>query len=85
MTVLESILEGVREDLAAREAQLSFDVVKERAAKAAPPLDVMSVLRAPNHRVAETSQKVPWQREGQDVVPYAVAGMVPFDQGSFFA
>ena len=60
MTVLESILEGVREDLAAREAQLSFDVVKERAAKAAPPLDVMSVLRGPNVGViAEVKRRSP--------------------------
>ena len=48
MTVLESILEGVREDLAAREAQLSFDVVKERAAMSGPPLVFISVMRGPN-------------------------------------
>ena len=60
MTVLESILEGVREDLAAREAQLSFDVIKERAARTAPPLDVLSVLRGPNVGViAEVKRRSP--------------------------
>ena len=56
MTVLESILEGVREDLAAREAQLSFDVVKERAAKAAPPLDVMAIDNLPSLLPVESSE-----------------------------
>ena len=47
MTVLESIIEGVREDLAEREAALPFDVLREKAAKVAPPQDVMTILRGP--------------------------------------
>ena len=46
MSVLESIIEGVREDLAVREAALPFDVVKERATKVAPPRDVIAALRS---------------------------------------
>lgn len=45
MSVLESIIEGVREDLALRESALPFDVVKERATKVAPPKDVIAALR----------------------------------------
>src|ERR1700710_1753498 len=41
-TVLDSIIEGVRADVAAREALVSFADVKERAAKAVPPRDVMA-------------------------------------------
>ncbi len=60
MTVLESIIEGVREDLATREAALPFEVLRERAAKAAPPQDVMAVLRNPGVGViAEVKRKSP--------------------------
>ncbi len=60
MTVLESIIEGVREDLAAREAELPFDVLRERAAKVAPAQDVMAVLRSPGVGViAEVKRRSP--------------------------
>ncbi|MFI9816433.1 indole-3-glycerol phosphate synthase TrpC [Saccharothrix variisporea] len=60
MTVLESIIEGVREDLAAREAELPFDVLRERAAKVPAPLDVMSILRSPGVGViAEVKRRSP--------------------------
>ena len=46
-TVLDSIIEGVRADVAAREASVSFDEVRA-AAKAAPsPHNVMTALREP--------------------------------------
>ncbi|MBB5955794.1 indole-3-glycerol phosphate synthase [Saccharothrix tamanrassetensis] len=60
MTVLESIIEGVREDLAVREAELPFDVLREKAAKVAPPQDVMAVLRSPGVGViAEVKRRSP--------------------------
>jgi indole-3-glycerol phosphate synthase len=46
-TVLDSILEGVRADVAAREAVVSLAEVKAAAAAAPPPLDVMAALREP--------------------------------------
>ncbi|MCG7593473.1 indole-3-glycerol phosphate synthase TrpC [Mycobacterium sp. PSTR-4-N] len=46
-TVLDSILDGVRADVAAREAVVSLAEVKEQAKKAPAPLDVMAALRAP--------------------------------------
>ena len=46
-TVLDSILEGVRADVAAREARISLSEIKEAAAAAPPPLDAMAALREP--------------------------------------
>lgn len=46
-SVLDSILEGVRADVAAREAVVSLAEVKEQAKGARKPLDVMTALRAP--------------------------------------
>ncbi|MEO6088909.1 MAG: indole-3-glycerol phosphate synthase TrpC [Umezawaea sp.] len=60
MTVLESIIEGVREDLAVREAALPFPELRERTTKVAPPQDVMSILRAPAVGViAEVKRRSP--------------------------
>ncbi|GAA3748698.1 indole-3-glycerol phosphate synthase TrpC [Salinactinospora qingdaonensis] len=60
MSVLESIIDGVRVDLAAREAQLPLAAVKEKAARAALPRDAMSVLRAPGVAViAEVKRRSP--------------------------
>ncbi|WP_199438923.1 indole-3-glycerol phosphate synthase TrpC [Umezawaea beigongshangensis] len=68
MTVLESILDGVREDLAVREAALPFEVVKEEATKVAPPRDVMAVLRGPGVGViAEVKRSSPSRGQLADI------------------
>jgi indole-3-glycerol phosphate synthase len=60
VSVLESIIDGVREDLAARQASLPFDVLKEQATKVAPPKDVMSALRSSDVGViAEVKRRSP--------------------------
>src|SRR3977135_507271 len=46
-TVLDSILEGVRADVAAREARISLSEIKAAAAAAPPPRDVVAALREP--------------------------------------
>lgn len=46
-TVLDSILEGVRADVAAREALISMSEIKAVAGAVPPPLDVMAALRQP--------------------------------------
>ncbi|WP_396916102.1 indole-3-glycerol phosphate synthase TrpC [Mycolicibacterium sp.] len=46
-TVLDSIIEGVRADVAAREAVISLADIKARAKDAPAPLDVMAALREP--------------------------------------
>ncbi|HLS03508.1 MAG TPA: indole-3-glycerol phosphate synthase TrpC [Actinomycetales bacterium] len=48
MNVLASIVEGVREDVAAREAQVSLTELKERAALAPPPRESISALQVEN-------------------------------------
>lgn len=63
-TVLDSILEGVRADVAAREAVVSLAEIKERAKKAPAPLDVLSALRAPGIAViAEVKRASPSRGE----------------------
>ncbi|TCP47946.1 indole-3-glycerol phosphate synthase [Tamaricihabitans halophyticus] len=46
MSVLESIIAGVRADLETRQAALPFEELKERAASVAAPKDVISALRS---------------------------------------
>jgi indole-3-glycerol phosphate synthase len=59
-TVLDSILEGVRADVAAREARVGMAEVKAAAEAAAPPRDVMAALRAPGIAViAEVKRASP--------------------------
>ena len=64
VSVLESIIEGVREDLAVREAALPFDELKIVAAKAAPPRDAIAALRtAAIGVIAEVKRKSPSKGE----------------------
>ena len=46
-SVLDSIVDGVREDMAAREAVVDFAEIKRRSVAAPPPRDAMAALRAP--------------------------------------
>ena len=60
MSVLDEILEGVREDLADRQEQVSLDALKQRAGRAAPALDVDTRLRQPGVAViAEVKRSSP--------------------------
>ena len=60
MSVLESILEGVRADLADRERSVSFDEIKGRAVRVSPPRDAMTALRGPGIGViAEVKRRSP--------------------------
>ncbi len=47
MSVLEALLEGVREDLAAREAATPLAAIKARAADAPPARNALTALKAP--------------------------------------
>ena len=59
-TVLDSIIEGVRADVAAREAVISLADIKARAQDAPAPLDVMAALREPGIAViAEVKRASP--------------------------
>ncbi|MGW3467894.1 indole-3-glycerol phosphate synthase TrpC [Saccharopolyspora sp. NPDC000995] len=82
MTVLESIIEGVREDLAVRESAIPFDEIKQLSAAAAPPHDVLAALRAPGVGViAEVKRRSPSKGELAEIgepadlaADYAAAG-----------
>ncbi|WP_314172792.1 indole-3-glycerol phosphate synthase TrpC [Streptomyces winkii] len=51
MSVLDEIIEGVREDLAARQAHVGLDELKERAAAAPPAKDGIAALKGEDVRV----------------------------------
>ncbi len=62
-TVLDSIIAGVREDLAQREAKVSFDQLKERASRIPGALNAEAALRGGDHRsvtiIAECKRRSP--------------------------
>ena len=62
-TVLESIIAGVREDLALREAKVSLDQLKERASRIPGALNAEAALRGGEHRsvtiIAECKRSSP--------------------------
>jgi indole-3-glycerol phosphate synthase len=60
VTVLDELLAGVREDLAARQAQVTMDALKERASRQPPARDGAAVLRQPGIAViAEVKRASP--------------------------
>ncbi|MBV9162680.1 MAG: indole-3-glycerol phosphate synthase TrpC [Pseudonocardiales bacterium] len=60
MSVLEAILEGVRADLAAREAAVGFPEIKRRATRVPAPRDALAALRGPGIGViAEVKRRSP--------------------------
>jgi indole-3-glycerol phosphate synthase len=82
VSILESIIEGVREDLAARESAISFEEIKQRSAAAPPPHDVLAALHAPGVGViAEVKRRSPSKGELAEIgepadlaADYAAAG-----------
>jgi indole-3-glycerol phosphate synthase len=60
VSLLDEILAGVREDLAARQAETPMDRLKELAARMPPPRDAVSALRHPGVSViAEVKRRSP--------------------------
>jgi indole-3-glycerol phosphate synthase len=60
MSVLDSIVDGVREDLAVREAELPFAELRKRSEKARPPREALTALREPGIGViAEVKRRSP--------------------------
>jgi indole-3-glycerol phosphate synthase len=82
LSVLEAILEGVRVDLAAREAAVAFSEIKRRASRVPAPRDAMAALRSPGIGViAEVKRRSPSKGVLADIpdpaalaVDYAEAG-----------
>jgi indole-3-glycerol phosphate synthase len=76
-SVLESIVQGVREDLVAREAALPFNELKARAAKAPPARDAFAALRtAAIGVIAEVKRRSPSRGE---LAPIADPGALARD------
>src|SRR3954469_13086396 len=76
MTVLDDIVAGVREDVAAREASLPLAVVKAAALDARPALDAQAALRAPGVGViAEVKRQSPSKGPLADIPDPAPAGL----------
>jgi indole-3-glycerol phosphate synthase len=75
MSVLDDIVAGVRDDLAAREATLPLDQVRTAAAAAAPARDPMPAFRAPGTSViAEVKRRSPSKGDLADIAdPAALA------------
>jgi indole-3-glycerol phosphate synthase len=68
MTVLDSILDGVREDLAVRQAEVPLADLRARAADAPPALDPLPAFRAPGVSIiAEVKRKSPSKGELADI------------------
>ena len=68
MTVLDDIICGVREDVAARMAAVPLDDVKARAAKVPEPRDVVSVLAGDDVAViAEVKRASPSKGQLADI------------------
>jgi indole-3-glycerol phosphate synthase len=67
-SVLDEIIEGVRADLAEREAALPLAELQQRANAAPPPQDARAALAAPGVRViAEVKRKSPSKGELSDI------------------
>ncbi len=67
-TVLDSIIEGVKADVAAREAVIDYPAIKKASEAAAPPRDAMAALRLPGIGViAEVKRASPSRGELADI------------------
>ena len=75
-SVLDEILAGVRDDVAARQRQVSMDEIRDLAAAAPPPLDAYTLLRKPGVGViAEVKRSSPTQGTLADIPdPAELAG-----------
>lgn len=58
MTVLDEIIAGVREDVAARQARVTLEQLKERVATIAPARDAEAALRGEDHRSVQIISEV---------------------------
>jgi indole-3-glycerol phosphate synthase len=81
--VLEAILEGVRDDLAAREAAVPLPEMKARAQQAPPPLSALDALRAPGVGViAEVKRRSPSRGALADIADPAKLAATYADGGA---
>lgn len=83
MSVLDSIIEGVREDLAAREAVTPLAEIKARARDAPSPLGALAALKAPGVGViAEVKRRSPSRGALADISDPAKLAAIYADGGA---
>lgn len=82
-TVLDDIIAGVREDLAAREAKVPYAEIKARSLDAPPALDAVAALSRPGVQViAEVKRASPSKGELADIPEPAVLAKAYADNGA---
>ncbi len=82
-TVLDSIIDGVRADVAAREAIIDFTAIKKAAEAVTPPRDAMAALRQPGIGViAEVKRASPSRGELADISDPAELARIYEDGGA---
>ena len=78
-----SIIEGVKADVAAREAAVDYQTIKQASAQARPPRDAMAALRQPGIGViAEVKRASPSRGELADIADPAELAKVYEDGGA---
>lgn len=83
MSVLEAILDGVRADLADREAAIGFAEIKRRAAEVSAPRDALAALRGPGIGViAEVKRSSPSRGVLADIPDPAALAVIYADAGA---
>lgn len=82
-TVLDDIIAGVREDLAAREAKVSYEEIKARSLDAPPALDAVAALSRPGVQViAEVKRASPSKGDLADIPEPSVLAKQYADNGA---
>src|SRR2546430_13893479 len=82
-SVLDEILAGVREDVAARQQQVSLEQIRELAAAAPPPLDAYKLLRKPGvGAIAEVKRASPSRGQLAEIPDPAAPGTEDADGGA---
>lgn len=82
-TVLDQIIEGVVEDMAAREAKISYKEIKARSLDAPPALDAYAALSGPNVKViAEVKRASPSKGHLADIPEPAVLAKAYAENGA---
>ena len=82
-TVLDDIIAGVREDLAAREAKVPYEEIKARSLDAPPALDAVAALSRPGVQViAEVKRASPSKGDLADIPEPSVLAKQYADNGA---